>query len=94
MNELSEWMHELDTGVRQAHRTLSPGTRPDPVVCNDCSVCIVTYLRLNLIEDSLNFTRIYLNIFGKYDNIKERYFLYVELIFIDIDIKVGRSEFL
>ena len=24
-------------------RALSPGTRPNPVVCNDCSVCIVTF---------------------------------------------------
>ena len=42
---LSEWMHELDTGVRPAHRALSPGAMPNPVVCNDygvCSVCIVT----------------------------------------------------
>ena len=39
--QLSEWIYELDIGIRQAHRALSPGTRPDPVVYINCSIYIV-----------------------------------------------------
>ena len=42
MSELSEWIYELDTGVRQGHGALSPSTRPNPVVYNNSTITIVS----------------------------------------------------